>query len=90
MVRFGAYRWMRELALFAGAGGGIGWLNKTGEKRKDKAGGRKEWDFPALGKGYVPFPELFAMLDKAENHCPFSSEIEFTAFRPPSPRSRRT
>ena len=49
---------------------------------KDKAGGRKEWDFPALGKGYVPFPELFAMLDKAENHSPFSIEIEFTAAGP--------
>ena len=46
---------------------------------KDKAGSRKAWDFPALGKGYVPFPELFSMLEKAGNNCPFSIEIEFTA-----------
>ena len=46
---------------------------------KEKAGGRQEWDFPALGKGYVPFPELFAMLEKAGNSSPFSIEIEFTA-----------
>lgn len=46
---------------------------------KEKAGGRQEWDFPALGKGYVPFPELFAMLEKAGNDSPFSIEIEFTA-----------
>lgn len=46
---------------------------------KDKAGGRQEWDFPALGKGYVPFPEIFSMLEKAGNDCPFSIEIEFTA-----------
>ena len=46
---------------------------------KEKADGRQEWDFPALGKGYVPFPELFAMLEKAGNSSPFSIEIEFTA-----------
>lgn len=49
---------------------------------KDKAGGRQEWDFPALGKGYVPFPEIFSMLEKAGNHCPFSIEIEFTSAGP--------
>ena len=49
---------------------------------KEKAGGRQEWDFPALGEGYVPFPEVFAMLDEADNLSPFSIEIEFTAAGP--------
>ena len=46
---------------------------------KEKSGGRKEWDFPALGKGYVEFPELFRLMDDAENLSPYSIEIEFTA-----------
>lgn len=45
---------------------------------KDKAGEKKEWNFPALGKGYVEFPMIFEKLKKAENECPFSVEIEFT------------
>ena len=45
---------------------------------KDKAGGRKEWDFPALGKGYVAFPEIFRIMDDADNLSPYSIEIEFT------------
>jgi sugar phosphate isomerase/epimerase len=45
---------------------------------KDKAGGRQEWNFPALGKGSVDFPALFAVLDKAANRSPLSIEIEFT------------
>ncbi len=49
---------------------------------KEKAAGRQEWDFPALGKGYVPFPELFRMLDEADNLSPFSFELEFTAAGP--------
>ena len=49
---------------------------------KEKAGGRQEWDFPALGKGYVPFPEVFRMLDDVDNLSPFSIEIEFTAAGP--------
>ncbi len=49
---------------------------------KEKAGGRQEWDFPALGKGYVPFPELFQMLEEGDNRSPFSIEIEFTAAGP--------
>ncbi len=49
---------------------------------KEKAGGRQEWDFPALGKGYVEFPELFAMMDKADNLSPYSIEIEFTQAGP--------
>ena len=49
---------------------------------KEKAAGRKEWDFPALGKGYVPFPEVFKLLEDAGNDSPFSIEIEFTAAGP--------
>lgn len=45
---------------------------------KDKAGGRKEWNFPALGKGYVDFPMVFKKLEEAQNKSPFSIEIEFT------------
>ena len=45
---------------------------------KDKNGESKEWNFPALGKGYVNFPVLFEKLEKAGNSCPFSIEIEFT------------
>lgn len=46
---------------------------------KDKIGGAKEWNFPALGKGRVDFPKLFGMLEKAGNNCPWSIEIEFTS-----------
>ena len=45
---------------------------------KDKAGEQKEWNFPALGKGDIAFPEIFRKLEQAENGCPFSVEIEFT------------
>lgn len=51
---------------------------------KDKAGGRREWNFPALGRGYVRFPEIFALLDSAGNDAPFSIEIEFTEEGPAS------
>lgn len=45
---------------------------------KDKAGEKKEWNFPALGEGYVNFPEIFRKLEEKQNNCPFSIEIEFT------------
>lgn len=45
---------------------------------KDKDGEHNEWNFPAIGKGYVNFPKIFKRLDKAENNCPLSIEIEFT------------
>ena len=45
---------------------------------KDKAGKSDEWNFPALGKGYINFPEIFRILDDAKNSAPFSIEIEFT------------
>ena len=45
---------------------------------KDKAGERKEWNFPALGEGYVDFDTIFRKLDEAHNDAPLSIEIEFT------------
>lgn len=45
---------------------------------KDKAGKSDEWDFPALGNGYVPFPTIFSLLDETGNDAPLSLEIEFT------------
>ena len=60
-----------------------GCLDKIGYVHiKEKAAGRQEWNFPALGKGYVPFPELFSMLDAADNLSPYSIEIEFTQAGP--------
>jgi sugar phosphate isomerase/epimerase len=44
---------------------------------KDKAGAPDEWNFPALGRGYVDFPMIFRKLDAAGNECPASIEIEF-------------
>ena len=56
-----------------------GCLGKVGYVHlKEKAGGRQEWDFPALGKGYVAFPEIFKLMDDADNLSPYSIEIEFT------------
>ena len=56
-----------------------GCLDKVGYVHlKEKAGGRQEWDFPALGKGYVAFPEIFKLMDDADNLSPYSIEIEFT------------
>lgn len=49
---------------------------------KDKAGGRQEWNFPALGQGYVNFPAILDMLNQAGNYCPMSIEIEFTKAGP--------
>ena len=60
-----------------------GCIDKIGYMHiKEKADGRHEWSFPALGKGYVPFPEVFDMMDKAENMSPYSIEIEFTQAGP--------
>ena len=60
-----------------------GCLDKVGYVHlKEKAGGRREWNFPALGKGYVDFPEIFKMMDAADNLSPYSIEIEFTQSGP--------
>jgi sugar phosphate isomerase/epimerase len=44
---------------------------------KDKAGTPDEWNFPALGAGYVDFPMIFRKLEASDNKCPVSIEIEF-------------
>ncbi len=45
---------------------------------KEKAGEKTEWNFPALGKGCVDFEGIFDILERNDNNCPFSIEIEFT------------
>lgn len=45
---------------------------------KDKLGDTHEWNFPAVGKGYIPFRPIFDTLDAKDNISPFSIEIEFT------------
>ncbi len=45
---------------------------------KDKAGKPNEWNFPAIGKGHINFKKIFDILDKNNNNCPLSIEIEFT------------
>lgn len=42
---------------------------------KDKRGGYKIWDFPALGEGIIDFKRIFEIL--SEYNVPFSVEIEF-------------
>lgn len=51
---------------------------------KDKAGEPNEWNFPALGDGYVDFPAIFHVLNKNNNNSPLSIEIEFTPQGPGS------
>ena len=45
---------------------------------KDKGGKFNEWNFPALGKGFIEFEKVFKILDENNNNCPLSIEIEFT------------
>lgn len=51
---------------------------------KDKDGERTEWNFPAVGTGYVDFDKAFAVLAGAGNEAPLSIEIEFTSAGPSS------
>ncbi|HOK62307.1 MAG TPA: sugar phosphate isomerase/epimerase family protein [Soehngenia sp.] len=54
-------------------------VNKIGFMHiKDKNGLSDEWNFPALGKGYIDFSKIFDILEKHDNECPMSIEIEFT------------
>ncbi len=46
---------------------------------KDKQGPPEEWNFPALGKGYVDFPSIFDLVDE---DIVKSIEIEFTSAGP--------
>lgn len=51
---------------------------------KDKAGADHEWNFPAIGKGFLDFPKIFALLDTHHYTDPLSIEIEFTPEGPGS------
>ena len=53
-------------------------------KLKDKDGERTEWNFPAVGTGYIDFSKTFEVLSSAGNEAPLSIEIEFTAAGPSS------
>lgn len=44
---------------------------------KDKIGGKKEWNFPAVGEGEVDFAGIFAILEEIDYTGPLSVEIEF-------------
>jgi sugar phosphate isomerase/epimerase len=44
---------------------------------KDKAGGNQEWNFPAVGEGYVDFGGVLRILEEEGYTGPFSVEIEF-------------
>jgi len=43
---------------------------------KDTSGGYHAWNFPALGKGVVDFPAIFAMLNSRGFTGPFTMELE--------------
>lgn len=43
---------------------------------KDTDGGYESWNFPALGRGVVDFPAIFAVLDEAGFAGPCTLEIE--------------
>jgi len=45
---------------------------------KDKIDGERVWNFPALGKGYIPFKEILKILEDNHNECPLVVEVEFT------------
>ena len=45
---------------------------------KDKIGGKGVWNFPALGGGELPLPELMQTMEDDGFEGPFSIEIEFT------------
>ena len=44
---------------------------------KDKAGENKEWNFPAVGEGYIDFGAVLRILEEEGYANPFSVEIEF-------------
>jgi sugar phosphate isomerase/epimerase len=44
---------------------------------KDKIGGQRVWNFPALGSGHVDFAKLLRMLRRGGYTGPYSVEVEF-------------
>lgn len=51
---------------------------------KDKLGSYQEWNFPAIGDGFLDFPRIFETLKQANYQGPISVEIEFTPSGPSS------
>lgn len=51
---------------------------------KDKLGENQEWNFPAIGKGYLDFKKIFGILKEENYEGPISVEIEFTQEGPGS------
>lgn len=51
---------------------------------KDKAGDPREWNFPAIGDGYLDFGRVFEILRDTGCSAPLSIEIEFTPAGPAS------
>lgn len=45
---------------------------------KDKAGVNQEWNFPPIGLGKVPIPQILQMLEYSGNDAPLAIEIEYT------------
>lgn len=45
---------------------------------KDKIGGKREWNFPAVGEGEVDFGAILRILDDVGYRGPLSVEIEFS------------
>lgn len=52
--------------------------NITHMHLKDKLDKKDVWNFPAIGKGYMPFVKIFDMLKENNNNANLSVEIEFT------------
>ena len=44
---------------------------------KDTAGDKGDWNFPAVGEGYVDFSSILKLLEGEGYAGPFSVEIEF-------------
>lgn len=49
---------------------------------KDTAGGKRNWNFPALGEGKVDFQRILSTLSGCQYSGPFSVEIEFDGKMP--------
>lgn len=44
---------------------------------KDHVGGKKDWNFPALGEGEIDFKKLFGIMEAKGWHGPLTVELEF-------------
>jgi len=51
---------------------------------KDKIGGARVWNFPALGEGHVDFKQVLGLFAQAGYSGPFSVEVEFEGGPPPT------